>query len=337
MRERSPGRERARRTRCPRDRCRSTRHHGQPPRAATTPTRAPSAPADQRHGAARPIRAGRAALDSHRGRLRRHGAKRQLRAVFGRSRTSACRARRRRRAAGRQTPSSCWSTRPCTRRASAPSRTSGPTDGTPVIDVDRGGKITWHGPGQLVGYPIVRLPEPIDVVAYVRRLEGMLIEVLAEFGVRGSGSRAAAASGWSAPTARRRQDRRDRHPRRRGRHDARLRAQLQQLASRPTTAIVACGIADAGVTTISRELGRVVTPADVVPLVERHFPRFLEPSLATDAGGVRMSPAAPDRRVRPQAAAPGGAQRRDADRAQAGVDQDPRQDGPRVHRAARTS
>src|SRR5439155_17692063 len=58
-----------------------------------------------------------------------------------------------------------------------------PLDGTPVIDVDRGGKITWHGPGQLVGYPIVRLPDPIDVVAYVRRMERVLIDVCVEFGV----------------------------------------------------------------------------------------------------------------------------------------------------------
>lgn len=58
-----------------------------------------------------------------------------------------------------------------------------PTDGTPVIDVDRGGRITWHGPGQLVGYPIMKLPDPIDVVAYVRRTEQLLIEVCAEFGV----------------------------------------------------------------------------------------------------------------------------------------------------------
>src|SRR6476661_4599043 len=58
-----------------------------------------------------------------------------------------------------------------------------PFDGTPVIDVDRGGKITWHGPGQLVGYPIVALPDPVDVVAYVRRLEGALIEVCAGFGL----------------------------------------------------------------------------------------------------------------------------------------------------------
>jgi lipoyl(octanoyl) transferase len=60
-----------------------------------------------------------------------------------------------------------------------------PADGTPVVDVDRGGKITWHGPGQLVGYPIVPLTQPIDVVAYVRRIEAMLIDVSAAFGVPG--------------------------------------------------------------------------------------------------------------------------------------------------------
>ena len=60
-----------------------------------------------------------------------------------------------------------------------------PTDGTPVIDVDRGGKITWHGPGQLVGYPIVRLAEPVDVVAHVRRLEQVLIDALEVHGVDG--------------------------------------------------------------------------------------------------------------------------------------------------------
>src|SRR5690606_3836697 len=56
-------------------------------------------------------------------------------------------------------------------------------DGTPVIDVDRGGKITWHGPGQLVGYPIVHLPGPVDVVAHVRRLEDVMIAVCADLGV----------------------------------------------------------------------------------------------------------------------------------------------------------
>ena len=58
-----------------------------------------------------------------------------------------------------------------------------PTDGTPVIEVDRGGKITFHGPGQLVGYPIVKLPDHVLVVDYVRRLEEALIAVCRELGV----------------------------------------------------------------------------------------------------------------------------------------------------------
>src|SRR5215204_5441583 len=58
-----------------------------------------------------------------------------------------------------------------------------PTDGSRVVDVDRGGRITWHGPGQLVGYPIVRLPEPVDVVAHVRRLEAALIDLCTDLGV----------------------------------------------------------------------------------------------------------------------------------------------------------
>ena len=78
-----------------------------------------------------------------------------------------------------------------------------PTDGTPVIDVDRGGRITWHGPGQIVGYPILRLPDPVDVVAYVRRVEQVLIDVCADLGWRRPGSRAtaAAASGCRPTTA----------------------------------------------------------------------------------------------------------------------------------------
>ena len=156
-----------------------------------------------------------------------------------------------------------------------------PIDGTPVIDVDRGGKITWHGPGQLVGYPIVKLSDPVDVVAYVRRLEGMLIEILAEFGVpgervdgrsgvwllgpeRGAGEKIAAigirvADGVTM-------------------HGFSLNCSNSFAAY---DAIVACGLPDAGATSISRELDRTVTPADVVPLVQRHFARFLEPSLAT--------------------------------------------------------
>ncbi len=144
-----------------------------------------------------------------------------------------------------------------------------PTDGTPVIDVDRGGKITWHGPGQLVGYPIIRLAEPIDVVGYVRRLEGMLIDVLAELGVHGhrvNGRSGVWVSGDGA--------------------DAKIAAIGIRVASgvtmhgfalncsndlAPYDRIVACGIRDAGVTTISRELGRLVTPRDAAAVVRESF------------------------------------------------------------------
>ena len=103
-----------------------------------------------------------------------------------------------------------------------------PIDGTPVVDVDRGGKITWHGPGQLVGYPIVRLPDPVDVVAYVRRTEQLLIDVCAEFGL--TAGRVDGRSGVWVPADDRGpgpQGRRDRHPGRPGRDPARLLAQLR--------------------------------------------------------------------------------------------------------------
>jgi lipoyl(octanoyl) transferase len=137
-----------------------------------------------------------------------------------------------------------------------------PTDGTPVIDVDRGGKITWHGPGQLVGYPILRLAEPIDVVGYVRRLEAILIDVLAELGLQ-TGRVEGRSGVWVRGTDK-------------------IAAIGIRVASGVTMhgfalncsnsfeaydKIVACGIADAGVTSISQELGREVTPTDVVPLL----------------------------------------------------------------------
>ena len=103
-----------------------------------------------------------------------------------------------------------------------------PVDGTPVIDVDRGGKITWHGPGQLVGYPILALPDPVDVVAHVRRVEAALILACADLGVEAT--RVEGRSGRLGPRHRRRagpQGRRDRHPGLAGRHHARLRAELR--------------------------------------------------------------------------------------------------------------
>lgn len=152
-----------------------------------------------------------------------------------------------------------------------------PTDGTPVIEVDRGGKITFHGPGQLVGYPIVRLPDHVLVVDYVRRLEEALIAVCRELGV--TTARVPGRSGvWlQADPAN-------------GRPERKI-AAIGIRVSRGVTMhgfalncdvdlswyerFVPCGIADAGVTTLSEELGRDVTITEVLPLVERHLTDLL--------------------------------------------------------------
>lgn len=150
-----------------------------------------------------------------------------------------------------------------------------PMDGTPVIDVDRGGKITWHGPGQLVGYPILTLPDPIDVVAYVRRVEQLLIDVCAEVGL--AAGRVEGRSGVWVPGD-------DRGP-------ARKVAAIGIRVARGVTLhgfalncdcdlsyfdrIVPCGIRDAGVTSLTAELGRSVTVSEVLPVVERHLPTLL--------------------------------------------------------------
>jgi lipoyl(octanoyl) transferase len=143
--------------------------------------------------------------------------------------------------------------------------------GAPVVDVDRGGKITWHGPGQLTGYPIIKLREPLDVVAYVRALEEAMIRTCAEFGV--TAERVAGRSGaWVRGEA--------------GRQDRKVGAIGARVAKGVTMhglalnadcdlswydRIVPCGIRDAGVTTLSAETGRTVTVADVTPVMERHL------------------------------------------------------------------
>ena len=134
-----------------------------------------------------------------------------------------------------------------------------PNDGTAVIDVDRGGKITWHGPGQLVGYPIMRLPNPIDVVGYVRWLEQVLIDVCVDFGLETE--RVEGRSGVWAPVA--------------GTH-LKIAAIGIRVADHttmhgfalncsnsldPYDTIIACGIKDAGTSTISALTGKLVTPA----------------------------------------------------------------------------
>ncbi|WP_206051485.1 lipoyl(octanoyl) transferase LipB [Nocardioides ferulae] len=147
--------------------------------------------------------------------------------------------------------------------------------GAQVIDVDRGGKITFHGPGQLVGYPIVRLPDHVKVVDYVRRVEEALIAVCADLGVETA--RVPGRSGvWLRAD---------------GIRPERKIAAIGIRVSRGVTMhgfslncdvdlgwydrFVPCGIADAGVTTLSQELGRRVTVTDVLPGVERHLAHYL--------------------------------------------------------------
>ena len=161
-------------------------------------------------------------------------------------------------------------------------RPSGDTLDVPVVDVDRGGKITFHGPGQLVGYPIVRLPQHVLVVDYVRRLEEALIHTCAEFGV--TTARVPGRSGvWLSAD-----------PSTGSGHSARPERKIAALGirvSRGVTmhgfalncdvdlswydAFVPCGIADAGVTSLSNELGREVTVGEVVPVLERHLSDLL--------------------------------------------------------------
>lgn len=144
-----------------------------------------------------------------------------------------------------------------------------PTDGTPVIDVDRGGKITWHGPGQLVGYPIVRLREPVDVVAHVRRLESILIDVLAGFGIEGYRVEGRSGVWVRRPLS---EDKIAaigvRVQRGVTMHGFALNCDNSLL---PFSQIIPCGISDAGVTTMSEVLGRDVRPADVVDAVIAAF------------------------------------------------------------------
>jgi lipoyl(octanoyl) transferase len=152
-----------------------------------------------------------------------------------------------------------------------------PLDGTPVIDVDRGGKITWHGPGQLVGYPIVRLPNPVDVVAHVRRLEDMMIAVCAELGVE-TGRVDGRSGVWLAADG-------TRPERKIGQIGIRVSQDVTMHGFalncdcdlRWADTIVPCGIADAGVTSLSLELGRDVTVAEVLPLARKHLERVLDP------------------------------------------------------------
>lgn len=144
-----------------------------------------------------------------------------------------------------------------------------PADGTPVIDVDRGGRITWHGPGQLVGYPIVKLQKPTELVGFVREIEAALIRVCNDLGV--TAIRVEGRSGvWIQD------ERGDRKIAAIGIRVAKgVTMHGFALNVNPDLAafgiIVPCGIADADVTSLEIELGRSITIEEVVPLIERHI------------------------------------------------------------------
>jgi lipoyl(octanoyl) transferase len=163
--------------------------------------------------------------------------------------------------------------------------------GAPVIDVDRGGKITWHGPGQLVGYPIVALDEPLDVVNYVRLIEDAMIGTCGAFGV--TADRVDGRSGaWL---------RSDGH----GKPDRKIAALGIRVARGVTMhgfalncdcdlswydRIVPCGIPDAAVTSLSAETGGRITVADVLPVVEQELARVLGAASVTRVMGLPPLP-----------------------------------------------
>jgi lipoyl(octanoyl) transferase len=149
-----------------------------------------------------------------------------------------------------------------------------PIDGTPVVDVDRGGKITWHGPGQLVGYPIIRLAKRNDVVGYVRTVEAALMKFCEEFDLAAeqycdrtgvwirdnNGDRKIAAIGIRVAKGV-------------TMHGFALNVNPDLT---PFTRIIACGIPDVEVTSLAKELGRDVQLSEVIPLIEKHLLPALE-------------------------------------------------------------
>ena len=168
-----------------------------------------------------------------------------------------------------------------------------PLDGTPVVEVDRGGKITWHGPGQLVGYPIVSLPESILVVDYVRRLEEALVTMLAEYGL--TTGRIRGRSGvWLAAD------------------DRRLERKIAAIGVRVATGttmhgfalnvdpdlrafdrIIPCGLTGVGVTSMTTELGRHLTVTEVAQSLRPHLEHYLAFEAYTQSPDIGVAPDSP--------------------------------------------
>ena len=161
-----------------------------------------------------------------------------------------------------------------------------PFDGTPVVAVDRGGKLTWHGPGQLVGYPIIKLKNKAGIRDYVERLEAVIIAVLADYGIEAVRIRGRAGV-WIE------QD--EKGP---ARKIAAIGIRVNEGVTMhgfaincnndlaPYAQIIACGISDAGVTTITQELGRDITPADLVSRITEELRNNEEALVATHEGAL---------------------------------------------------
>ena len=173
-----------------------------------------------------------------------------------------------------------------------------PLDGTPVIDVDRGGKITWHGPGQLVGYPIVRLPESVLVVDYVRRLEEAMIAMFADYGLN-TGRIRGRSGVWLAGDAER--------------VERKIAAIGIRVAAGTTMhgfainvdpdlrwfdQIIPCGLTGVGVTSMAAELGRHLAVTEVAQALSRHLQHYLAFAQYVQSPEIGSSPdTTPDQRV----------------------------------------
>ncbi|MDD1478027.1 lipoyl(octanoyl) transferase LipB [Arthrobacter sp. H16F315] len=161
-----------------------------------------------------------------------------------------------------------------------------PFDGTPVVPVDRGGKLTWHGPGQLIGYPVIKLRNKAGIRDYVERLEAVIIAVLADYGINAVRIKGRAGV-WIE------QDRNG--P---ARKIAAIGIRVHEGVTMhgfaincnndlaPYGQIIACGISDAGVTTISQETGRDVSPADLVSRIIEELRNNEEALVATHEGAL---------------------------------------------------
>jgi lipoyl(octanoyl) transferase len=161
-----------------------------------------------------------------------------------------------------------------------------PFDGTPVVPVDRGGKLTWHGPGQLVGYPVIKLRNKAGIRDYVERLEAVIIAVLADYGIEAVRMKGRAGV-WIEPD--------EKGPARKIAaigirvHDG---VTMHGFAINcnndlaPYAQIIACGITDAGVTTIAQETGQDVTPSDLVSRIIEELRNNEEALVATHEGAL---------------------------------------------------